>query len=385
MLRILSKLMLALLISAFVFAFGAKELHASTLTYIVGTCRAGTQFSSIQGALDQKPFANVIEVCPGTYAEQLTIINAVTLEGIATATSAEIRITSPAGGLATNATINGSDPAAVHVFVKNATGSVNLTNLTVDSSNNKVMPFVFLVGVLYQHSPGTVNHVIAVHQQSNELGYGIYMEGGSSNPSVTVENCSVHDFDFGGIYVTGPDGPTDIVGQHGGVTANVTGQITAKVENNFVYSATEDTINMLFGSSTVDTVTGNLSVNSGLLGTFGMIIDADAGSVFSGNIIVGTQQGIDLQDDGPSLKSNKMYNLTGDGIFLNVNLKTSQITSNTIQDTVFDGINLNCKTVGTLANSNTFDYLASGYIGAPTAFAGSSAYIAVENDVSACP
>jgi hypothetical protein len=385
MLRILFKLMLALLISAFVFAFGAKELHATTLTYIVGTCKAGTQFATIQAALNKSPSANVIEVCPGTYPEQLTIINAVTLEGIASGNSAQIRITSPASGLVTNATINGSDPAAVHVFVKNATGAVNLTNLTVDSSNNKVMPFVFLVGVLYQHSPGTVNHVIAVHQQSNELGYGIYMEGGSSNPSVTVENCSVHDFDFGGIYVTGPNGPTDIVGRDGGVTENVTGQITAKVVNNFVYSATEDTINMLFGSSTVDTVTGNISLNSGLLGAFGMTVDANTGTVISGNTIIGTQTGINLEDDGPSLKSNKMYALSGDGIFLNVNLKTSQITGNTIQDTSFDGIDLNCKTVGTLVNTNTFDYLVFGYILAPTGFAGSNTYIAVQDDVSACP
>src|SRR5580658_7511639 len=386
MLRILFKVMPALLISAFVFAFGAQELHATTLTYIVGTCKAGTQFTTIQAALNKSPSANVIEVCPGTYPEQLTIINAVTLEGIASGNSAQVRITSPAGGLVTNATINGSDPAAVHVFVKNATGAVNLTNLTVDSSNNKVMSFVFLVGVLYQHSPGTVNHVIAVHQQANELGYGIYMEGGSSNPSVTVENCSVHDFDFGGIYVTGPLGPTDIAGGSG-VTSDVpTGQITAKVENNIVASLVDEAHNMLFGSSTLDTVTGNLSIGAtNAPGNFGMTVDANAGSVISGNSIIGTQTGISLQDDGPSLKTNKMYVLSGDGIFLNVNLKTSQITGNTIQDTLFDGIDLNCKTVGTLVNSNTFDYLVFGYILAPTGFAGSNTYIATQIDFSACP
>src|SRR5579862_403638 len=79
MLRITFKLMLALLISAFVFALGAEELHATTLTYIVGTCKAGTQFTTIQAALNKSPAADVIEVCPGTYPEQLTIINAVTL------------------------------------------------------------------------------------------------------------------------------------------------------------------------------------------------------------------------------------------------------------------------------------------------------------------
>ena len=171
MLRIRFKLMLALLISAFVFAFGAQELRATTLTYIVGTCKAGTQFTTIQSALNKTPLANVIEVCPGTYPEQLTIINAVTLEGIMSGNSSAIRITPPAAGLATNGTINNGEPAAIHVFVKNATGAVNLTNLIVDSTNNKVPVDVFLVGVLYQHSPGTVNHVIATHQQANGIGF----------------------------------------------------------------------------------------------------------------------------------------------------------------------------------------------------------------------
>jgi hypothetical protein len=384
MLRISFKLMLALLISAFVFAFGVQELCATT-TYIVGTCKTGVQYTTIQEALDASPLANVIEVCPGTYPEQLTIINAVTLEGIVANNSSAIRISSPAGGLATNATINGSDPAAVHVFVKNATGAVNLTNLIVDSTNNQVPSDVFLVGVLYQHTSGTVNHVIAVHQQANNLGYGIYMEGGSSNPTVTVENCSVHDFDFGGIYVTGPLGPTDIAGGSG-VTSDVpTGQITAKVENNIVASLVDEAHNMLFGSSTLDTVTGNLSIGAtNAPGNFGMTVDANAGSVISGNSIIGTQTGISLQDDGPSLKTNKMYVLSGDGIFLNVNLKTSQITGNTIQDTLFDGIDLNCKTVGTLVHSNTFEYLAAGYIKSPTGFSGSNTYVAVQNDFTAC-
>jgi hypothetical protein len=386
MLRIPFKLMLTLLISAFVFALGGQELHATTLTYIVGTCKAGTQFSTIQAALNKSPAANVIEVCPGTYPEQLTIINAVTLEGVTSGISSAIQITSPATGLTTNATINGSDPAAVHVFVKNATGAVNLTNLIVDSTKNQVATDVFLVGVLYQHSSGTVNHVIARHQEAGGLGFGIYMEGGTSNPSVTVENCSVHDFDFGGIYVTGPLGPTDVVEDPGATSEIATGQITAKVLNNFVSSTTAEAHNMLFGSSTLVTVTGNLSIGApNAAGNFGMTVDANTGSVISGNTIIGTQTGISLQDDGPFLKSNKMYQLTGDGIFVNVNLKTSQITGNTIQDTSFDGIDLNCKTVGTLVSSNTFEYLVSGYIAAPSGFPGSGTYVAVQNDVSVCP
>jgi parallel beta-helix repeat protein len=383
--RILSKLMFVLVIAATLVSLGAAELHATT-TYIVGTCKAGTQFSSIQAALDAAPSPNVVEVCPGTYAEQITIINAVTIEALSIKNSSYVHITVPSGGLTTNTTINGgATSAAAHVFVKNATGDVNLTGLTVDSTGNNVPTGAALVGVLYQHSPGTINHVIAAHQVSGQsTGYGIYMEGGSSNPTVTVENCSVYDFDFGGIYVTGPNGPT-IVGPD--ATENATGQLTAKVTNNFVNTtAAPGTISMLFGSSTVDTATGNVSAGSDR-GADGMYIESDAGSTFSGNTIIDSTTGITLVADGPSVTGNKLYNDGNDGpgaIAVFVNLKTSKITGNTIQNSQSVGINLDCNTVGTLVNSNTFEYLAEGFFNAPAGFSGSGTYIGTPQDVVPC-
>jgi len=383
--RILGKLMFVLVIAAALLSSGAAELHATT-TYIVGTCKAGTQFSSIQAALDAAPSPNVVEVCPGTYAEQITIINAVSIEALSINNSSYVHITVPSGGLTTNTTINGgATSAAAHVFVKNATGEVNLTGLTVDSTGNNVPTGAALVGVLYQHSPGTVNRVIAAHQVSGQsTGYGIYMEGGSSNPSITVENCSVYDFDFGGIYVTGPAGPT-IVGPD--ATENVTGQITAKVTNNFVNTiAAPGTISMLFGSSTVDTVTGNLSAGADR-GADGMYIEANAGSTFSDNTIINSTVGITLLADGPSVTDNKLYNDGNSGpgaIAVYANLTTSKIAGNLIQNAQSDGINLDCNTVGTLVNSNTFEYMTQGFLNAPSGFSGSGTYIATSQDVVPC-
>jgi hypothetical protein len=386
MLRILSKLMFALAVATAALSFGAAELHATT-TYILGTCKAGTQFHKIQLALDARPSPDIVEVCPGTYAEQLTIINAVTIEALSIKNSSYVHITVPSGGLTTNTTINGGESsAAAHVFVKNATGAVNLTGLTVDSTKNNVGMGVSLIGILYQHSPGTINHVIAVHQVSGQrTGYGIYMEGGSSNPTVTVENCSVHDFDFGGIYVTGPNGPTAVVGPD--ATENATSQLTAKVTNNFVNTTEADgTINMLFGSSTVDAVTGNVSAGADA-GANGMYIDANAGSTFSDNAIIDSAEGITLLADGPSVTGNKLYNDGNNGagvIAVFSNLKTSKITGNTIQNSQSDGINLACNTVGTLVNSNTFEYVAEGFFNAPSGFSGSGTYIATSQDVVPC-
>jgi Right handed beta helix region len=383
--RILGKLMFVLVIAAALLSLGAAELHATT-TYIVGTCKAGTQFSSIQAALDAAPSPNVVEVCPGTYAEQITIINAVSIEALSINNSSYVHITVPSGGLTTNTTINGgATSAAAHVFVKNATGAVNLTGLTVDSTGNNVPTGAALVGVLYQHSPGTVNHVIAAHQVSGQsTGYGIYMEGGSSNPTVTVENCSVYDFDFGGIYVTGPAGPTTVGPD---ATENVTGQITAKVTDNFVITtAAAGTISMLFGSSTVDTVTGNLSAGADR-GADGMYIEANAGSTFSDNTIINSTVGVTLLADGPSVTDNKLYNDGNSGpgaIAVYANLTTSKITGNLIQNAQSDGINLDCNTVGTLVNSNTFEYMTQGFLNAPSGFSGSGTYIATSQDVVPC-
>jgi hypothetical protein len=382
--RILSKLMFVLAVMSAALSFGAAELHATT-TYIVGTCKAGTQFSSIQAALDAAPSPNVVEVCPGTYPEQITIINAVSIEALSIMNSSYVLITVPSGGLTTNTTINrGQTSAAAHLFVKNAT--VNLTGLTVDSTGSNVPTGAALVGVLYQHSPGTINHVIAFHQISGQsTGYGIYMEGGSSNPTVTVENCGVYDFDFGGIYVTGPNGPTDIAGP--AARENVTGQITAKVTNNFVNTtAAPGTISMLFGSSTVDTVAGNLSAGADR-GATGMNIDANAGSTFSDNTIINSTVGITLLADGPSVTGNKLYNDGNNGpgaIAEYANLTTSKITGNLIQNAQSDGINLDCNTVGTLVNSNTFEYMTQGFLNAPSGFSGSGTYIATSQDVVPC-
>lgn len=366
------KLML-LVASACVLTLGVQELHAATLTYIVGTCKAGTRFTTIQGALNASPAPDIVQVCPGIYAEQITISNPVTLQGLLVGATASVTIVPPTSGLMTNATINGGSAAAAHIFVKNATGAVNLTDLIVDDTNNKVMSGVFLLGVFYQHSPGTVNHVVTFNQQAPSGGWGIYVEGGPSNPTVTVENCNVQFFNFGGIYIVGPNGPTDIVSQERPTSDVTASELTAKVVNNYVdgQSGMND---ILLGSSTTDTVTGNIV--SG--GTFGITVDANAGSV-SANTIVGTEVGIELQGDGATLEGNKIFKTEFDGINMDTNVKLSQISGNIIVQATADGVELNCHTTGSpnVVHSNTFEQVKTAYDDAPSGFGGSNTYVDV--------
>ncbi len=116
-------------------AIGARQVSAATVTYIVGTCRSGTQFTKIQKALDASPAPDTVEVCPGSYAEQITISHPVTLEGIEQGNGAQVRIVATA--MTVNTTATDGTPAAAQIFVNNVTGGeVNLTNLLLNGLGN---------------------------------------------------------------------------------------------------------------------------------------------------------------------------------------------------------------------------------------------------------
>ena len=116
-----AKLSLAIWFSALALAFGAQEMSAATVTYIVGTCTSGTHFSTIQAALDASPAPNTVEVCPGQYAEQVTITNPVTIEGIAASNGALAQIILP-NDYGQNATLTDADgdliAAVAQVYVQ---------------------------------------------------------------------------------------------------------------------------------------------------------------------------------------------------------------------------------------------------------------------------
>ena len=72
----------------------AHELQATT--YVVATCKPRLRsFSNISAALAATPAPDVVQVCPGTYAEQVGIMQPVTLAGIASGNSEHAIITLP--------------------------------------------------------------------------------------------------------------------------------------------------------------------------------------------------------------------------------------------------------------------------------------------------
>ena len=188
---------------------------AQAATLIVGTCKSGTHFTSIQAAVNAASTAGptVIDVCPGNYYEQVTITkNKLTLAGIQVGTSDLATIYPPAGGLA----INGADifggQVATQIFVKNASGVI-IRNLAVDGIGNNVAPCVTYTmdGIYVQNSSATItNNVVRNQYQTNfardgscQNGLAINVESLTDTNTVVVAHNSVRAYQKNGITATG--------------------------------------------------------------------------------------------------------------------------------------------------------------------------------------
>lgn len=326
-------------------------LASATVTYVVGTCQK-TIYTSIQAALDAKPLPNVVKVCPGTYGEQVVITHPVTLEGISDGTSSGATIVVPSGGLVVNATDSFGSLLAVQVLVENVSGEVNLSNLTVDGGSSGKTVSALLVGVFYQDSPGTANHLTIQNQNGLFNGVGVLLEGGSANPipSVTVENSNVQDFDNTGIAAQ---------------TNSTTSELTAAIDGNYLanpVSITDFPTGISIGLGVTASVGGNL-IAPGL----GRGIVSFEGSVSKNTVLGVVSDGI--VTEFASVISNTIFNTTSiafepNGIF--VESSTAPVTGNTIvQSATFNGIDFDC-VAGNNVHSNTINGPGGGLVNVPT-------------------
>jgi parallel beta-helix repeat protein len=340
-----------------------------------GMCTNLAFYSSIQLAINSVPAGSTIKVCPGTYQDQILITKSLTLvgesgNGNSGATAAGTNnpvIEPPASGLATNASdlFDGSGIAAQTAIVTPSGAAhpivVNISNLTVDGSNNLVSGCgPDLVGIYYQNASGTVNHVVA---RNTELGSGlggcqsglaIYAESGygsGGTSAITIENSSVHNFQKNGITVDGSGTVATVLGNY------VVGQgATPVIAQNGIQVS--DGAN---GKVTNNTVTDDVYVNPSDCSTTtppsccsasGILLYDSGGSMasgltISGNVVSNTQGGIVLVADSSgtadynTLTSNKVTTTLAAGPYL------------------LDGIDL-CGSHNTANMNNVFNSSGSG-------------------------
>ena len=365
-------MLLSVTFSLLALTFGASTLSAST-TYLVGTCKKGLKsFPSIGLALSAPVPADVIEICPGVYSEQVFLNQPVTLEGISVGNSSGVYLQAPNQGQGPMVCeeLSGGGAVAAEIMVNEGTaGAVNISSVTAFGPDDPPAG-CFGAGIFYRNTPGTINNVATdgpfeADSQGNPLGIGIVLEGGSVNPHVTVENSVLTSYNHLGIWIE---------------TNSPTSEITATIKNNSVIPSTlvpsipNSNGIQIDGGSTV-AITGN-----NFFAEVCFIINGSSG-VISGNTGI-CNVAAELSADGISIESNKFLYGSG-GIDIHVPLVDSAITGNTFS-LVEEPILLNCNAPNGKVHSNIIRDSPFGVIGLPAGETVPTTYINVKEEVIGC-
>jgi hypothetical protein len=332
--KIISLCRFAILVASICFAAQFSQAAA----VVVGTCRTGTSFATIQAAVDAAPSGSTIDVCPGTYPEQVMIeAKTLTLVGVLSGTNDAAVLVPPAGGLIVNGTRIGGRAVAAQIFVQDSTG-VTISHLTVDGNGNALIGCnTSPIGIYFKNSSGRIidsvarNQILDSHDQGCQVGLGIDVESNLGNPAVTVSNNSVHNYQKNGITAGGPGtgggpaivitnntvvgiGATPLIAQNGiQIGFGATGKVAGNTVAGDIYSgpAAAAGTGILIFASTGITVSGN-SVQSTQFGiaTVTDSVDGPAdNAIITSNHIAGTQEfdAIDLCSNGNTAHSNSIY------------------------------------------------------------------------------
>lgn len=154
---------------------------------VVGTCVSGTQFPTVQAAVDAASNASTVKVCPGSYPEQVTINKSLTLNGLALGRSAVI--VPPAGGFVLNGS-SGSQPFAAQILVENATVTINNVGVDANSAGQSCLPVGRWVGIAYQSAAGTIKNLAVRNGPTCGDSTAIL---GEATDNLKITNNSIHD------------------------------------------------------------------------------------------------------------------------------------------------------------------------------------------------
>ena len=154
---------------------------------VVGACVSGTQFATIQQAVDAASNASTIKVCPGTYPEQVTINKSLTLNGLALGRSAVI--IPPAGGFVLNGS-SGSNLFAAQILVQNATVTINNVGVDANSVGQSCLQVGRWVGIAYQSASGTIKNLAIRNGPTCADSTAIL---GETTKNLKIMNNSIHD------------------------------------------------------------------------------------------------------------------------------------------------------------------------------------------------
>jgi hypothetical protein len=313
-------------------------------SFAVGACKPSLpSYPSISAAVSSVPPNSIVEVCPGTYSEQVTIAQPLTLKGISSGNAGQVVVTVPGSGLTSLTTGYGYVVAAL-VNVTATTGAVNISNITVDGTgNNQSYPPTWVVGIFYDDgSSGTATEITARNLTGTGTGVGFWAENTGATPeSVTIENSSFHNIDDSAVAVQGS-----------GSNLSVT------VKGNTM-QAGYDQVQFFFAEGSIS---GNV-VNGGNIGIYVVGPTTISGNTLDNQI----NAGIYSFGGGLTASANKISNVPY-GIYLDGGgdtYKTNTITNTTI------GIEFGCNSP-TVVASNTINDASTGLDLVPASFSGAN-------------
>ena len=301
---------------AIAFLISIEGQRAMATVVVVGTCKTGVvQYSSIQAAVNGVPSGGTVQICPGTYYEQILITQSLTLAGVQAGTADRVVVMPPSNGLVSNLTAANGVPFVAQIGVNGATG-VNISNLTVDGTNNQLPDCSAIYGaIVYRNATGTANHVVTQNQfepssQTCFNGYGIWVENdpGLATSNVIVENSSVHDFQGSGIVAHNPGTAVTITNNAVANTGVTVGFVQNGIEigNDATGSASGNSISDLLLTNGPYTSTGMI-VGSPNHGPSNITATKNSFNDITGAIYIGADSNI--------ITSNKIYSsLTGVGV-----------------------------------------------------------------------
>lgn len=332
-------LLLALLMSIFV-----QLRPASAATYAVGSCKPTLQsFPTISLAVAHVPPGSTLDICPGTYPEQVTITDSLNLVGVINGDADAPVITVPGGGLTQTTTVfGGSTPAVAQVLVQNPS-AVNISNIAVDGTGApNGCSGTWVIGIYYQSASGTINHV-ATRNHAN-CGNPIWVENDNTLPeAVTLENSSIHDFSSVGLTGFGENGPLSMSVLSNSIVAS------NSFSSGFAWGLS------VFGSVTVS---GNLIAGNG----YGIFTCCGPGVTITKNTFLDNQWGVYSFSQDLTLTSNNFVR-NGTAVYMDSD-SNGLFQKNTISNGNV-GFDLNCTASYNSITSNTFNDVVYGLNNVP--------------------
>ncbi len=176
---------------------------AAGATIVVGQNAAvcpGAQFAKIQDAVNAASPGDTIQICPGVYAEQVSISKALQVNGNNGA------ILRPNGAAANSTGLPSGQPIAAILLIENTT-DVTVRNVTIDAVDadiNACAPD--LVGVFFRNASGQLSHVavrnakLSSNFNACQSGSAILVQsGGGTSSVVDIADSSIHDYQKNGI------------------------------------------------------------------------------------------------------------------------------------------------------------------------------------------